>query len=124
MRGTQQKKGRDFWGPAEWRSLHVMGATFRPENSDAFVQRLWNLTKTLPCEKCRENLKAKLIKYPPEPYLTNNHNAFFYTYFIHDLVNQHLTELYPDKPKISPPYDEVKAYYFRALGEECRECRV
>jgi len=118
------KKGNDFWGPSEWKSLHVLGATFRPENSKIFLDRLWGATKTLPCEKCRENLKTKLQMYPPEPYLTNNNNAFFYTYFLHDLVNQHLTKLNPKNPKISPPFDEVKSIYFNALGKECRECKV
>ena len=38
MSRRSQKMGKDFWGPAEWTSLHVMGATFRPENADAFVE--------------------------------------------------------------------------------------
>ena len=114
---SSAKRGKGFWGPPKWESLHIDGATFRPENAEIFVDNLWNMTKVLPCEVCKKNLTAKLQKYPPEPYLTNNHNAFFYTYFLHDLVNQ-------DLGKKSPPFDEVKALYFRALGQECRDCKV
>lgn len=114
---NSQEVGKKFWGEPIWTSIHIEGATFRPENAEIFVRRLWDLTKILPCDFCKKNLVEKLTKYPPEPYLTSNHNAFFYTYFLRDLVNQHLG-------KKSPPYDEVKAHYFRALGQECRDCKV
>jgi len=114
-------KGRDFWGPPLWTSIHILAATLRPENAEAFKSFLESLTVLLPCEKCKVNLKAKLIAYPPDPYLTNNHDAFFYTYFIHDLVNEHVSDYHP---KESPDFDEVKNFYFNGLAQECKDCQV
>jgi len=121
---SQPKKGKSFWGPPTWKMLHSFAATLRPENAEQFVTFLWTLSDLLPCDYCRKNLKIKLKKYPPEPYLRNNHDAFFYVYLLHDLVNQDITRMHPDTPKISPPFDEVKALYFHALGKECSDCKV
>lgn len=119
-----RKTGKDFWGGPTWTVIHTFAATLKPEDAEAFKAFLWSLTRLLPCEVCRKNLIKKLTDHPPDPYLTNNHDAFFYSYFIHDLVNQHITKYHPESPKISPPYDEIKAYYFRALGKECSDCKV
>jgi len=118
------KKGKEFWGPPIWKTLHILGATLRPENAEQFVNFLWALSDLIPCDYCRKNFKKKLREHPPEPYLRNNHDAFFWTYLVHDLANQHISHVHPDHPKVSPPYDEVKTYYFRALGEECNDCKV
>lgn len=117
------KTGKSFWGPPIWQTIHILAATLKPGNGKAFVEFLRTLTILLPCEVCKENLKAKLEKIPPEPYLTNNRDAFFYTYLIHDLANTHITE-HTGNEKISPPYEDVKSYYFRSIGEDCEECKI
>ena len=117
-------KGKDFWGPPVWTSIHIFAATLRPENANAFKTYLWSLTQLLPCDYCKTNLKTKLEKFPPDSYLTNNHDAFFYSYLLHDLVNQHISRYHPKTPKVSPCFDDVKAYYFNGLGEDCKGCKV
>lgn len=118
------KKGKDFWGSSLWRTIHTFGATFKPENAEKFKMWLELTADLMPCDYCGRNLHKKLRNYPPEPYLTNNDDAFFYSYVLHDLVNQHITEKHPENPKVSPPYDDVKTFYFRALGEKCKDCQV
>ncbi len=106
-----QSKGKDFWGPPIWTTIHTLAATLNPEDAKDFVKFLHSLTKLLPCEKCRKNLKTKLEKVPPEPYLTNNHDAFFYTYLLHDMANEQITQETGVK-KESPNFDEIKHFYF------------
>ena len=123
MELTNHKKGKDFWGLPIWTTFHIFAATFKPEHKNIFLLFIKSvLTTLLPCEECRRNLKKKLDKYPPEKYLTNNHDAFFYSYLIHDLANIEISRK-TKKEISSPPFDEVKAYYFEKLTE-CKECQL
>ncbi len=119
-----QKKGRNFWGPPVWSTIHILAATLRPENAEKYEKLLWLIADLIPCDYCGVNLKKKLKDHPPGPYLRNNNDAFFYSYILHDLANQHITQMHPDESKVSPPFDNVKSYYFRGLGEECKDCKV
>lgn len=117
------KKGRDFWGPSEWQSLHSKCAVYKPEHASAFLAYINALPSILPCEECGKHLKKNLKDYPPDVYLGNNHDLFFWSYLLHDTVNQQINAANPGKPKkVSPPFDKIKAYYFRALGEDCKVC--
>jgi hypothetical protein len=109
------KKGKDFWGPPTWVVIHVILACFTTENKRHIIEFLWLLTRLLPCEVCRVNLKNKLISHPPEKYLVDRESAFFYGYLVHDLANQHINEATHTTTHISPPYDTVKNYYFSEL---------
>lgn len=117
-------KGRDFWGPPMWVVLHIVSATYRPENANVYKQFLDCYKKLLPCEICKKNLEEKIKMYPPDPYLTNNHDAFFYSYLLHDLANENITKDNPLIQKESPNYDNMKAFYFNALSQECKDCHV
>ena len=116
---AHDKKGKDFVGPSTWEVLHSFAASYdaSPQSAKAFKDLVYSLTMLFPCEVCRENLKAKLKKYPIDPYLTSNNSAFLYTYILHDDVNKHLG-------KTSPKYDDVKKYYFDKMGQVCDTCRV
>ena len=69
----------------------------------------------LPCDYCKGNLIKKLEEYPPEKYLSSNQKAFWYSYIIHDLANQHITLHNPKTPKYSPTFEEVKNLYIKSL---------
>lgn len=117
------KKGRDFWGPPEWASLHAKAAVFRPEKAQAFLAYIYALPDLIPCEECGNHLRENLKKLPPERYLGSNHDLFFWSYTLHDFVNQQHNKYKPhEPPKYSPPYDKVKQYYFSALGSDCKVC--
>jgi len=111
------EKGRSFWGPPIWKTIHILAATLRPDNAQAYKQFLESLTELLPCERCKKNLKDKLKRYPPDPYLSNNQDAFFYSYVLHDLVNQQVE-------KDSPNLDDIKSFYFSKLVQECKDCQL
>ena len=118
-------KGKDFWGPPIWTSTHILAATLRPENGEWYKKYLECLSHLLPCEECKKNLKTKLSTHPPDAYMSNNHDAFFYSYLLHDLANEHISLAHPaTPPKESPDYDQTKAFYFGGLAQECKDCQV
>ena len=121
--GKPSKRGRDYIGDPTWDVLHTFGAAYTPDkylDAVAFVKSLGAL---FPCAHCRENFKKKLVKYPIENYLKNNHDFFFWTYLVHDDVNKSYNEHHPDKPqKYSPPFDKVKDWYWQVVSDECKEC--
>lgn len=119
---SQPIKGKQFWGDPLWKTLHIFAATLRQENAKHYKTLLECYSELIPCENCKKNFKYKLEHYPVDAYLTNNHDAFFYSYLLHDLVNSHITKEHPETPKVSPNYDDIKSDYFRALSQECKEC--
>lgn len=119
------KTGRSFWGPSEWKSLHSKCAVYKPQYAESFKAYINSLPDLLPCEECGNHFRANLKKYPVDTYLGNNHDLFFWSYLIHDVVNLQINASKPSQPKkISPPFDKVKQYYFRALGEDCKVCNT
>jgi hypothetical protein len=118
------KKGKEFWCNPVWHTIHIFAATMRPGSSVAYKTFLTVcLPALLPCDVCCANLLKKFTAFPPDPYMGNNHDAFFYSYVLHDLVTEHINEEHPElPPKISPNFDDVKAYYFGSLSQECKDC--
>ena len=110
-------RGMAFAGPNIWATIHSEAVTYTPENAEAFRAFIYSQTSLLPCEKCRKHFKENLNNYPLDDYLDSNHNLFFWTYLIHDIVNKSLG-------KKSPPYDQVKRKYFDALASECKGCKI
>ena len=120
-----QKKGRGFWGPPHWTCIHSDAAAYKPEKAVAFKTLMYCLPELLPCEECCANLKKNLAKYPIDGYLRNNHDLFLWTYILHDAVNQEHNHMKPrEPPKYSPPFEQVKQFYFKALAEECKACQT
>ena len=124
LHGSTSPRGRDFFGPSMWKTLHCVAVTYKQSKAQSFVNLLHAYVDLLPCAFCGKNLRDKLRTHPPDPYLGSNHDAFFYTYMLHDLANQHISSQHPENPKKSPPYLVVKEEYFRALGENCKECEM
>lgn len=109
-------EGNDFWGPPTWKFLHSIAATYTPDQANAVKCLYQSLTVLLPCPKCRTNLKKKLKAFPIEKYLGSRDDFFFWTYLIHDNVNQWAG-------KTSPTLDDVREeYYVALLNAGCAEC--
>ena len=101
-------KGKDFWGPSLWATIHVLASHTTPETEQYFIKFLWLMTYLLPCDYCKNNLAHKLSSVQPEQY---KGNMFWYSYIIHDMANIQITQQDPTKPKVSPPYDDVERFY-------------
>ncbi len=111
-------RGKDFWGPPIWKLGHFNGIIYEPSKAADFENFWLLLCVLLPCDYCQKNLTSKMNKYSIKNYLRNKGQAFFYTYFVHDLANQHISQYHPDNPKISPPFDAVKEYYINCAKRE------
>lgn len=114
------KNPRDILGPPLWSVMHGFAAAYdgSPKQAQAMKMFLEVVIPTLfPCETCQVNFRKKLKKYPIANYLENNHSMFYWTYLIHDIVNQY-------KGVVSPDFIEVKSYWFSAVNKECSECRI
>jgi len=124
----KSKKGKDAAGPPTWETLHLFAAAYKPspENAKAFKMFVYSLMYLFPCDICKVHLRQNLENLPIDPYLDSNHNLYFWTYTLHDIVNVSVNKYskHGQKKKISPPYHEIKAYHFNAVGEECRDCQV
>jgi hypothetical protein len=122
---TSSPKGKDFFGPPYWTTIHCVGATYQPAKAQSFTNFMYSLIDLLPCDECGEHHGFNLEQFPLEKYLRNNHETFFWTYLIHDAVNQQINSAHPDKPKkISPPFEDVKRKYFNALSDGCKNCQM
>jgi hypothetical protein len=103
--------GKNFWGNPLWTLLHSTSSYYDHKNAQYFIQLLICYSVLLPCEKCKKNFKYKLKKYSPNQYLLNKEDLFFYTYLLHDLVNENITLEDSEHPKTSPEYNQIVNSY-------------
>jgi hypothetical protein len=83
------------WGPPMWHYLHTMSFNYpvKPTKKDRKQYRefILKLEFTLPCGKCRENLKRNFKKFPLSARHMKNRGTFSrYMYELHELVNKML----------------------------------
>ena len=119
----EARTGRAFWGEPIWTTLHTLAAAYAPDQAAAFKLFVSTLPILLPCDICRAHLAQNLKKYPLVDYLADRNSLFFWTYLIHDAVNQQITLERPTEPaKRSPDYETIKHFYFKNVGHECKAC--
>ena len=83
------------WGPPMWHYLHTMSFNYpvNPTKKDKKNYRdfILKLQFTLPCGKCRENLKRNLKKFPlTSRNLKSRASLSLYIYELHELINKML----------------------------------
>src|SRR6187399_822026 len=86
------KRGRNFWGSPFWIMIHILGVTIQctKKGKENFEKLLRLMCFLVPCPLCCAHLNRNLKAFPPGPYLTTNEDAFFYTYVLHDIVNDQI----------------------------------
>ncbi len=99
------RRGKDFWGPAQWTALHSYAATYETKMRNSFIRYVYSMIDLLPCISCRQHMLRNVEVFPIEKYLKDNHSVFLWTYLLHNLVNQ-------DIGVPSPPYHLTKKYFF------------
>jgi len=109
--------GKFFWGPALWKTMHSLAASYTPDQRAYMKDFIYSLIHLLPCKYCKTHWKNNLEMLNIDDYLGNNHDCFLFTYFMHDIVNKSLG-------KKSPPFNQIKSIYFKGMGPECSECKL
>ena len=95
------------WGPSLWHTLHTMSFNYpvKPTNKNKreYKQFIYGLRCTLPCGKCRKNLKKNLKDLPlTNKDLKNRYTFSRWMYNLHELINKML------KKKSNLTYDQVR----------------
>ena len=98
------------WGPSLWHTLHVMSFNYpvKPteKNRKDYKRFILCLRCTLPCGKCRKNLKKNLKELPLKDKDLRNRRAFsMWVYKLHELVNKMLNK------KSNLTYEQVRERY-------------
>lgn len=83
------------WGPSLWHYLHLMSFNYpinpTKQNIKYFKQFILNLSFTLPCKHCRDNLENNLKMYPLIACHLKNRTSFSkYIFHLHERINKQL----------------------------------
>lgn len=116
---NNMRAGPDFWGPSMWATFYILAAVLTPENSIYFKEFIETVIELVPDELSKKILKKFLREYSIDPYLRNNHDAFFYIFTLHN--NSGVGQI---KENLNHSYIAIKSFYFSKLGEECKGCKV
>lgn len=101
-----------IWGPSMWHYLHTMSFNYpeHPTQSDKkhYLGFIKLLQHTLPCGKCRSNLKMNLKTLPITIQDMKSRGTFsMYVYRLHELINKMLGK------KSGLSYNDVRDRYER-----------
>ena len=100
-----------IWGPKAWFFLESIAMAYPTEPTYDQKKAAENffsaLSFMLPCEKCRDNFKSHIVKYPlNDTVLSSRDNLYKWIVDIHNSVD----------PKKKRTYDETFKYYMEAYG--------
>ena len=94
-----------IWGPPAWHFIHTVSFNYpvKPSCADKknYLNFVTNLENTLPCGKCRKNLRKNFRKLP----LTPKDLESRATFSLHELINTMLNK------KSGLSYDDVRERY-------------
>ena len=80
------------WGPALWKSIHIIALAYPDDPSQEDATRYKNFfhafEHVIPCQVCRAHYAENLRSYPIEPHLKSKHDLFSWTVEVHNLVNE------------------------------------
>jgi hypothetical protein len=98
------------WGPPMWHYLHTMSFNYpvNPSRQDKknYREFVLKLRYTLPCGKCRENLKRNLKKFPlSSRHMKNRSTLSLYIFDLHELINKMLGKT------SNLTYDQIRERY-------------
>jgi len=115
MEQLPSKRGRKFWGEHWWDVLHSAAAFYSPELEEDFRLLVQGYKGNIVCKECKAHFIQNLARYPIDPYLDQSSKLLFWTYIIHDSVNQFHNSHRPNEPpKKSPPFSSIVEKYAKS----------
>ena len=86
--------GRKTWGPIIWHMYHTFAIHIINDNNSIEIFKLFNnsLGYILPCEECKNHFNFIIENIYLLDTSIKKDNLFFYTYKIHEIVNESLNK--------------------------------
>lgn len=86
-----------IWGPGTWELIHSASLNFpsSPSQETKNNYKLFynNLKNILPCDKCKKHYSTIIKLFPIDPYLISKHHLFYWTWKIHNMVNENTNNI-------------------------------
>lgn len=99
-----------IWGPAVWRSMHSLAATYptKPTNTHKKEYKILMslILKYLPCSHCRSSAKVFSMQIPIDMYLCDRYHLLMYTYILHWRVTEKLNRQY-NLNRVTPDWSDI-----------------
>ncbi|AXN91095.1 putative Evr1/Alr family thiol oxidoreductase [Namao virus] len=99
----------EFWGPSIWKTIHVTCFNYAKEQKHKMLLFLNTLAQLLPCNICTQSFKDIYAIFDPEPYMENSYTLFYWSVFIHNLVNLKLQKPYYSFRSALQDYEPFRA---------------
>ncbi len=108
------------WGPSGWNLFHNVAISYVPNSKNALMYKKFyeNFKYILPCKYCRESYEKIFNQTRIEQYLHNSERLYYWTYLIHNNVNDKLRNQ-GFKQDANPSYASIKKYYEKKCYNEC-----
>ena len=120
-----------FWGPPGWDFLHSVANNYAnldwklleekgmdDDMRNNYKQFFYYVGKVLPCRYCRKSYKKFYKELPIDNYLYGLDDLLYWTYCIHNKVNDKLrAQGEHDKP--NPSFDEIRKKYRSHNAKSC-----
>jgi|UniRef100_A0A6C0J4A4 hypothetical protein len=106
------------WGPSGWNLFHNVALKYDPQNSALYKQFYESFKYLLPCKYCRESYTLFLKEKPIQKFLVSSERLFYWTYLMHNKVNDKLRKQGFLKTE-NPSYATIKKFYDIGCYNKC-----
>ena len=114
------------WGPPAWTTFHTIAYNY--SNLDSYTEEIKQnykeffrfLGKVLPCRYCRESYAIFTKMLPIDPYLQYPMGPMYWSYLIHNMVNDKLRKQGNLLPP-NPPFALVCEHYKKLKSKKCKK---
>jgi len=114
-----------FWGPPSWKFIHSVANNYAnrdfpmdPEVKQHYKNFFYGLRYILPCRYCRKSYKEFIQKLPIDEFLNYPNGPLYWTYLIHNMVNNKLRKQ-GEYNKQDPAFADVCRYYKQFNAKSC-----
>lgn len=108
------------WGPSGWNLFHNVAIGYNPTRENKALYRAFyeSFKQILPCKYCRQSYSTFFDTTPIDRFLVSSEQLFYWTYLMHNKVNDKLRKQGFLKTP-NPSYQEIKKQYQKGCYNKC-----